>query len=107
MSDVQIGDHTLIASDVFISDYNHSTDKTKGFNVLISKPVYIGKKCWIGEKTIILPGVSVGDGCIIGAGSVVTKDIPNNCMAVGNPAKIIKKWDENTSNWMPFCNTKK
>lgn len=52
--------------------------------------VHIGDNCFIGFGTIILPNVHIGDECIIGAGSVVTKDIPSNCIAVGNPAKVIK-----------------
>jgi len=51
---------------------------------------YIGKRCFIGANAIIMPGVKIGDECVIGAGSIVTKDIPSNCMAVGNPARIIK-----------------
>ena len=51
----------------------------------------IGDNCWIGENVIVLPGVHIGDGSIIGAGAVVTHDIPNYSLAVGNPAKVIKK----------------
>ena len=54
-------------------------------------PVKIGNGCWIGGGVIILPGVSVGDGTVIGAGSVVTKDIPANCVAVGNPCRVMKR----------------
>ena len=56
-------------------------------------PVTIGEDCWIGGGTVICPGVTIGDRCIIGAGSVVTKDIPSDCVAVGNPAKVIRKND--------------
>ncbi len=54
-------------------------------------PVKIGDGCWIGGGVIILPGVSIGKGTVIGAGSVVTKDIPSNCVAVGNPCRVIKR----------------
>lgn len=54
-------------------------------------PVKIGNGCWIGGGVIILPGVSIGDGTVIGAGSVVTKDIPANCVAVGNPCRVVRK----------------
>jgi acetyltransferase-like isoleucine patch superfamily enzyme len=54
------------------------------------KPVNIGKYCWIGAGTIILPGVKIGDFSIIGAGSVVVRDIPPYSIAVGNPARVIK-----------------
>jgi acetyltransferase-like isoleucine patch superfamily enzyme len=61
---------------------------------LFSKgPVRIGKRVWIGENACILPGVSIGDGAVIGAGSVVTKDIPPNSIAAGNPAKVIRTID--------------
>lgn len=52
--------------------------------------VYIGDNCFIGTRVIVLPGVRIGNECVIGSGSIVTKDIPNNCIAVGNPAKVIK-----------------
>ena len=51
---------------------------------------YIGKDCLIGARSIILPGVRIGDSCIVAAGAVVTKDVPNNCVVGGNPAKVIK-----------------
>ncbi len=51
---------------------------------------YIGKNCIIGSRVIILPGIKLGDECVVGAGSVVTKDVPNNCLVVGNPAKVIR-----------------
>ena len=57
---------------------------------LIPKPIHIGKNVWIGSNSTILPGVSIGDNAVIGAGSVVTKDIPENMMAVGHPARVIK-----------------
>jgi acetyltransferase-like isoleucine patch superfamily enzyme len=57
----------------------------------ISAPVKICRYVWVGGKSIILPGVVIGEGAVIGAGSVVTKDIPPYCVAVGNPAKVIKK----------------
>ena len=56
----------------------------------IHKPVYIGKNCFIGANSLILPGVIIGNHCVVAAGAVVTKNIPNNCLVAGNPAKIIK-----------------
>ena len=63
------------------------------------KTVNIGKNCWIGEKAIIMPGVSIGDNAVIGAGSVVTKSVPADSIAVGNPARVIKKFDYIEKKW--------
>lgn len=56
-----------------------------------AKPIKIGNNVWIGGNVCVLPGVTIGDNVVIGAGSVVTKDIPANCLVAGNPGKIIKK----------------
>jgi maltose O-acetyltransferase len=58
---------------------------------VIAKPIHIGKNVWITTRCIILPGVKIGDNSVIAAGSVVTRDIPSNCLAGGNPARVIKK----------------
>ena len=60
---------------------------------IIAKPVYIGKNVWISTSCIILGGVKIGDNSIIGAGSIVTKDVPANCIAAGNPCKVIRRYD--------------
>lgn len=106
---VEIGDHTLIASRVFISDHNHGTYNVQNARSypeippidrpLISNPVRIGCNVWIGEQVCILPGVTIGDGSIIGAGSIVTKDVPARSIVVGNPAKVIRMFDETTGEW--------
>lgn len=102
-SKVTIGDDVLIASHVLISSENHGVDPESVTpymdQPLVSKPVSIGDGCWIGEKVCILPGVSIGKKSIIGASSVVTKSIPDYCMAVGNPAKVIKKYNFKTHAW--------
>lgn len=59
-----------------------------------AKPVHVGKNCWICANTTILPGVTIGDNCVIGAGSVVTRDIPTNSFAAGNPARVIRTLTE-------------
>ncbi len=97
-SKLVIQDDVLIASDVFVSTENHGVDDlTKNYldQELVSKDVVISKGAWIGEKVCVLPGVTVGVKSIIGANSVVTKDVPDYTMVVGNPAKIIKKYDFN------------
>ena len=67
---------------------------------LTGKGVCIDEGSWIGEKVCILPGVTIGKKCIIGAGSVVTKDVPDYCIACGNPAKVIKKYDFDEHRWI-------
>lgn len=63
--------------------------------VQYNKPVHIGNNCFIGSGVTILPGVSIGDDTVIGAGSVVTKDIPSSVLAYGNPCRVIRSIDEN------------
>ena len=90
---IEIGKNTKIAAFCFITDFNH---KYQDLNLsvveqgYVTNPVKIGKNVWIGTHAIILPGVTIGDRVVIGAGSVVTKDVPANSVAVGNPAKVIK-----------------
>lgn len=102
-SAVTIGDDVLIASYVLISSENHGIDPESAIpymdQPLVSKPVSIGDGCWIGEKVCILSGVTIGRKCIIGAGSLVTKSIPDYSIAVGNPAKVIKQYNFETHNW--------
>lgn len=93
---VEIGNDVSCAGNVFITSENHGLDpQTKSFNdnELESSKVIIEDGVWIGEKAIILPGVKIGKKSVIGAGSVVTKDIDSYSIAVGNPARIMKKWD--------------
>jgi len=59
-----------------------------------AKPIKIGNDCWFGANVTVLPGVTVGNGCVIGAGSVVTKNIPDNSLAYGNPCKVIRKFSK-------------
>ena len=103
-STVTIGNDVLFASHVMISSENHGMDpeseKSYMAQPLESKPVSIGDGCWIGEKVCILPGVNIGKKCIIGAGSVVTKSIPDYSIAVGNPAKVIKRYNFENHNWV-------
>lgn len=97
INSVIIGNNVLIASFVYISDHSHGNvnDDWEGRapleQSLYSKgPVIIEDNVWLGEKVTVLPGVHIGRGAIIGANSVVTKDIPAYAVAVGSPAKVIK-----------------
>ena len=102
-TELVIGDNTTISSNVYISDCSHSYDQVS-VNVL-DQPlktgsVSIGKYCFIGTGAKILPGVTIGDGCIIGANAVVTHSIPGNSVAAGIPARIIKQYDEVQKAWV-------
>ena len=83
---IKIGDYTCIAENVHIRSFSGHLINGKSD----SEEIVIGKACWIGSDVTILPGVHIGNGSIVGACSVVTKDIPPNSLAVGNPAKVIK-----------------
>lgn len=93
---VKIGDGCMIATNVYIVDFDHKIPtKLFDFHTLrpqtyVRSPIVIGKNVWIGAQTVILKGVTIGDNAVIGAGSVVTKSIPANCVAVGVPAKVIR-----------------
>lgn len=88
---VTIGSNVLLGPGVQLYTASHPLEAQMRRTHKISKPIAIGNDCWIGGNAIICPGVTIGDGCVIGAGSVVTKDIPDYSMAVGNPAKVIRK----------------
>ena len=86
------GDDCFIGPNVSIYTACHPTDSIeRNTRKEWARPVTIGNNCWIGGSVTILPGVSIGDNVTIGAGSVVVKDIPSGCVAVGNPAKVIRK----------------
>ena len=109
VSRVEIGDNVLIASKVYISDLSHGSyqgdendshpDSIPKERPLFSKPVFIEDNVWVGEMVTILPGVTIGKGSIIGANSVVAKDIPEFCIAVGNPARVIKRFSVDLNKW--------
>ena len=97
---IQFGDHVLTGKWVTITDNNHGTTDKETLTIPPTKrplhskgPVIIGNNVWIGDKATILPGVTIGDGAVIAANSVVTKDVPAYSLAAGNPAKIIKTQD--------------
>jgi acetyltransferase-like isoleucine patch superfamily enzyme len=100
---ISIGNDVLIASNVFICDYNHGIQNLEIpylNNELFLAEVIIEDGVWIGQGASILAGVHIGKKSIIGAGSIVTKNIPEYSIAVGNPAKIIKKYDFNLLKWI-------
>ena len=86
-ADIYIGRGAYIAPNVGIITTNHTKGSLDTHDP--GKDVYLGAGCWIGMNAVILPGVRIGDRSIVGAGAVVTKDVPSDCVVVGNPAKII------------------
>ena len=89
---VTIGDYVFIGPNVNIYAATHPLDvERRNQNLEKGVPVKIGNNVWIGGNVTILPGVEIGDNTVIGAGSVVTKDIPSNVLAAGNPCKVIKE----------------
>lgn len=89
---VTIGDRTLFGPNVQIYAATHPNDyQERGSGVEFAKPITIGEDVWVGGSAIICPGVTIGDRTIIGAGSVVTKDIPSDVFAAGNPCRVIRK----------------
>jgi maltose O-acetyltransferase len=89
---VTLGDRVLIGPNVQIYTGTHPLDhKVRGTLLEYAEPIEIGSDVWIGGGSIICPGVKIGDRSIIGAGSVVTKDIPEDVVAAGNPCKVIRK----------------
>lgn len=105
-----IGDNCLLASKIYISDISHGQynlycedsrpETIPDKRPLFTNPVQIGNNVWIGENVSILPGVNIGNGSIIGANAVVNSNIPDHCIAVGVPAKVIKKYDQISGEWL-------
>ena len=92
---IYVGDYTMLGPHVVIATAGHPIlpelrEKAYQYNM----PVRIGRNCWLGAGVIVLPGVTIGDNTVIGAGSVVTKDIPANCVAVGNPCRVLREIGE-------------
>lgn len=110
--EIKIGDNCLFASKVFISDISHGDYSNKlnpqNPNIppdkreLTTKPITIGNNVWLGENVCILPGIKIGSGSIVGANAVVNIDIPENCIAVGVPARIVKKFNNETKQWEKY-----
>ena len=92
---IYVGDYTMFAPNVLLATAAHPilpTLRQKGYQYNL--PIRIGKNCWLGAGVIVLPGVTIGDNTVVGAGSVVTKDLSPNVVAVGNPARILREIGE-------------
>lgn len=94
---IVIGDHALLAPEVFVTASNYDFDAGDGPVMALPKreaDVYIGANTWLGTRVTVLAGVSIGDGTVVAAGSVVTKDLPPGVLAAGTPAKVLRKRGE-------------
>lgn len=110
VSSVEIGNDVLMGSRIYIADHNHgSYSGTESSDPAISPhrrplrgdPVVIGDRVWIGEGATILAGARIGNGTIVGANSVVTGTLPENSIAAGAPARVLKQYDRATNRWQP------
>lgn len=104
-NEIQIGDGVLTGPHVFIADHNHNYENpnkpiyTQGVKIQTNSKVKIGYGTWIGTNAVIVGNVQIGKNCVIGANSVVTKDIPDYSVAVGSPAKVIKRYNFENKQW--------
>lgn len=92
---IYIGDNTMLGPNVVIATAGHPIDpelRAKGLQYNL--PVQIGANCWLGAGVIVMPGVTIGDNTVVGAGSVVTKDLPSGVVAVGNPCRVLRQVGE-------------
>lgn len=92
---IYVGDYTMLGPNVVLATAGHPIlPELRPLAYQYNMPVHIGKNCWLGAGVIVLPGVTIGDNTVIGAGSVVTKDIPANVVAVGNPCRVLREINE-------------
>ena len=92
---IYVGDYTMIGPNVTIATAGHPILpelREKGYQY--NMEVHIGKNCWLGSGVVVLPGVTIGDNVVVGAGSIVTKDLPSNVVAVGNPCRVLREMNE-------------
>lgn len=92
---IYVGDYTMIGPNVTIATAGHPIcPELRERGMQYNLPVHIGKNCWLGAGVVVLPGVTIGDNVVVGAGSIVTKDLPSNVVAVGNPCRILREVGE-------------
>lgn len=88
---IYVGDNCLFGPNVVISTAGHPIDpELRSRGLQFNMPVRIGRNCWFGAGALIMPGVTIGDNTVVGAGSVVTKDLPSGVVAVGNPCRVLR-----------------
>ena len=89
---VRFGDNVFIGPNCAFYTAGHPLDaEQRRLGLEFARPITVENDVWFGGNVVVLPGVTIGDGCVIGAGSVVTKDIPAGCLAFGNPCKVVRK----------------
>ena len=94
-TDIYVGDKVMFGPNVTVATAGHPIDPELRYQAMqYNIPVHIGENVWIGANCVVLPGVTIGDNSVIGAGSVVTKDIPANVVAVGNPCRVLREIGE-------------
>lgn len=92
---IYVGDYTMFGPNVTVATAGHPIlPELREQGYQYNAPVRIGKNCWIGAGVVIVPGVTIGDNVVVGAGSIVTKDLPDNVVAVGNPCKVLREVNE-------------
>lgn len=92
---IYVGDYTMFGPNVVLATAGHPiTPELRKRGYQYNAPIHIGNNCWLGTGVLVMPGITIGDNVIIGAGSVVTKDIPSNVIAVGNPCHILREVNE-------------
>jgi acetyltransferase-like isoleucine patch superfamily enzyme len=98
---ISIGAGTIFGPGVRVVSANHDLSHSGRWKPAV--PITIGKNCWLGAGSIILPGVSIGDGSIVGAGAVVVRDVPARCVVVGNPARVIGNTEVDSQASVPYA----
>lgn len=93
---IYVGDYTMLGPNVVLATAGHPIlPELRPLAYQYNLPIHIGKNCWLGAGVVVLPGVTIGDNSVVGAGSIVTKDIPANVVAVGNPCRVLREINEN------------
>ena len=89
-ADIEIGERCMIGPFCYITDHDHDPAAPQA-GALVCEPTKIGAGCWLGAHVSVLKGVAIGEGTVVGAGSVVTNSLPPRCVAVGNPARVLRE----------------
>ena len=98
---IYVGAHTMIGPNVTLATANHPLlPELRAKAYQYNLPIHIGRNCWLGAGVIVVPGVTIGDNSVIGAGSVVTRDIPANSLAVGSPCRVLREFGEHDREYL-------